>query len=147
MEAAERAGGDFRGRQSAAMIVVDAARQDESWEGVGLDVRVDDDPEPLAALRRLIDIREAYGLLRESIAGAREGGVDDAMGLAARACELAPHDQHVAFSAALVRAHSGDVAPLRAMIEARPGNRVYVDWLQAHGESQLSDEALAQLRG
>jgi uncharacterized Ntn-hydrolase superfamily protein len=145
MEAAERAGGDFRGRQSAAMIVVDAAAQDEGWQGVKLDVRVDDDPEPLAALRRLIDIHEAYGLMRESVTAGKEGRVGDAVSMAARACELAPHDQHVAFTAAVLRAHSGDPGPLRDMIDRKPGNRTYVEWLQAHGESQLSDEVLAQL--
>ena len=145
MEAAERAGGDFRGRQSAAMIVVAADPQDESWQGVDLDVRVDDDPEPLAALRQLIDMHDAYRLMRESVSAAREGRFGDSAGLAARACELAPHDQHVAFNAALLRAHGGDVEPLRAMIERRPGNRVYVEWLQAHGETQLDAAVLAQL--
>ena len=147
MESAERAGGDFRGRQSAAMIVVDADAQDEGWQGVDLDVRVDNDPEPLAALGRLIDIRDAYRLVHDSVTAAREGRFGDSMGLSARAGELAPHDQHVAFSAAVLRAHGGDAGPLRDMIDRAPGNRVYVEWLQAHGESQLSDEVLSQLGG
>jgi uncharacterized Ntn-hydrolase superfamily protein len=60
LDAAEAQGGDLRGRQSAALLVVPATGP--AWTRT-FDVRVDDHPEPLVELRRLTDMRRAY--LRE----------------------------------------------------------------------------------
>jgi len=55
LDAAQAAGGDIRGMQSAALIVVDAASS--GVDGIGrLDRRVDDSPMPLAELRRLVEL-------------------------------------------------------------------------------------------
>jgi uncharacterized Ntn-hydrolase superfamily protein len=62
LEAAEEAGGDWRGRQAAGLLVVPAEGQ--AWETV-TDVRVDDHPEPLGELRRLLDLDEGYTAIRE----------------------------------------------------------------------------------
>jgi uncharacterized Ntn-hydrolase superfamily protein len=78
MRAAEAAGGDFRGRQSAALLVVEADVRDESWEGVAVDVRVDDDPEPLYRLERLLDVSEAYAAMRAGTAAAKSGDLGEA---------------------------------------------------------------------
>src|SRR4051812_13270962 len=57
LEAAEAEGGDVRGRQSAAMVVVPA--EGEAWRA-RVDLRVEDHPEPLAELRRLLGLQRAY---------------------------------------------------------------------------------------
>jgi uncharacterized Ntn-hydrolase superfamily protein len=57
LDAAEAEGGDIRGRQSAALLVVPATGS--AWEHT-IDVRVDDHPEPLVELRRLVAMRKAY---------------------------------------------------------------------------------------
>lgn len=59
LDAAEAEGGDIRGRQSAAMVIVGADATAQPWERV-IDVRVDDHAEPLVELRRLVDMRRAY---------------------------------------------------------------------------------------
>ena len=60
LDAAEAAGGDFRGRQAAGLVVVGAEREDEpSYQRV-FDLRVDDHPEPLRELRRLHTLGAAY---------------------------------------------------------------------------------------
>jgi len=46
LEAAERAGGDLRGGQSAALIVVSSEFDPDPWKGVLVDLRVDDQPPP-----------------------------------------------------------------------------------------------------
>jgi uncharacterized Ntn-hydrolase superfamily protein len=63
LEAAEAAGGDFRGRQAAAVLVVDAESAGKPWDERVSDLRVDDHPEPLQELRRLLQKEEAYRLL------------------------------------------------------------------------------------
>jgi uncharacterized Ntn-hydrolase superfamily protein len=60
LEAAEREGGDIRGRQSAALIVVTGKPTGQSWTDRVFDLRVDDNPEPLKELRRLLVLQRAY---------------------------------------------------------------------------------------
>jgi uncharacterized Ntn-hydrolase superfamily protein len=60
LDAAQGAGGDIRGKQSAALIVVNAKSTGRPWQDKLFDVRVDDDPQPLAELRRLVALQRAY---------------------------------------------------------------------------------------
>jgi uncharacterized Ntn-hydrolase superfamily protein len=75
LEAAEAAGGDIRGRQSAAILVVGGERSDRPWEGVRVDLRVEDDPDPLPELRRLLAVHRAYEKLGE-VLELRDGPTD-----------------------------------------------------------------------
>jgi uncharacterized Ntn-hydrolase superfamily protein len=61
LEAAEKEGGDIRGRQSAAILVVKAKSSGRPWEDRIFDLRVEDHPDPLGELRRLVRVRRAYG--------------------------------------------------------------------------------------
>lgn len=60
LDAAQAAGGDIRGRQSAAMIVVTGKPTGLAWKDRTFDLRVDDSPEPLQELRRLVKLQRAY---------------------------------------------------------------------------------------
>ena len=60
LEAAQAEGGDIRGKQSAAMLIVSGEPTGKSWQGKIVDLRVDDHPEPLKQLKRLIRINRAY---------------------------------------------------------------------------------------
>ncbi len=60
MEAAEAAGGDIRGRQSAAILVVRGEPSGEPWRDRLFDLRVDDHSDPLGELRRLVTLQRAY---------------------------------------------------------------------------------------
>jgi uncharacterized Ntn-hydrolase superfamily protein len=60
LDAAQAAGGDIRGKQSAALIVVNAKTTGRAWQDRLFDLRVDDDPQPLAELRRLVALQRAY---------------------------------------------------------------------------------------
>ena len=60
LDAAQKAGGDIRGKQSAALVVVGRTGTGKSWQDRIFDVRVDDHAEPLAELRRLLAIHRAY---------------------------------------------------------------------------------------
>jgi len=61
LDAAEHAGGDWRGRQAGGILVV--AAEGKAWERE-VDVRVDDHADPLGELRRLVRLREAYRSMR-----------------------------------------------------------------------------------
>jgi uncharacterized Ntn-hydrolase superfamily protein len=60
LDAAEAEGGDIRGRQSAALVVVKARSSGRPWADRLFDLRVEDHPQPLAELRRLVRLQRAY---------------------------------------------------------------------------------------
>jgi uncharacterized Ntn-hydrolase superfamily protein len=60
LDAAQAAGGDIRGRQSAAIVVVTGKPTGQPWRDRIFDLRVDDSPEPLKELRRLVTLQRAY---------------------------------------------------------------------------------------
>ena len=60
LDAAQAVGGDIRGRQSAALIVVTGKPTGQAWKDRLFDLRIDDSPEPLRELRRLVTLQRAY---------------------------------------------------------------------------------------
>ena len=121
LDGAEAHGGEGRGRQSAALLVVPA--EGGAWR-TAVDLRVDDDPEPLVALDRLLDLHDAYELATLGDDRAGEGRHDEAGDAYARASALAPDNHELLFWAGLAAAQAGDM-PLalervRRAIELRP---------------------------
>ena len=100
LEAAEAAGGDFRGRQAAAVLVVDAQSAGKPWDERVSDLRVDDHPEPLHELRRLLLKEEAYRRLnRLGPDDPSEEVYDAARAAGIEADELLWHDVVLAWKA------------------------------------------------
>jgi uncharacterized Ntn-hydrolase superfamily protein len=60
LDAAQEVGGDIRGKQSAALIVVSGKPTGRPWADYVFNLRVDDSPEPLEELRRLVNLQRAY---------------------------------------------------------------------------------------
>jgi uncharacterized Ntn-hydrolase superfamily protein len=120
LDAAERAGGDARGRQSAALLVVPA--EGEPWQTL-VSLRVEDHPAPLPELRRLLALHEAYALADDADALVGAGRHGEAAALYERASELAPGNHELRFWAGLGIAQ-GDLEEgaerVRAVIEEEP---------------------------
>jgi uncharacterized Ntn-hydrolase superfamily protein len=109
LDAAEEAGGDFRGRESTTLVVVPGDREEEPWQRV-FDLRVDNHPEPLHELRRLHGIAAAYRRRRDFDA---QTNVEEEVELA-RAAGL-PEDQ-VALTAAVAAVARGDLGEAAARL-------------------------------
>ena len=109
LEAAEVEGGDIRGRQSAAMLVVSGTGTGRPWNDRLLDIRVEDSPEPLIELRRLIRIKRAYAADSEADRLDEAGDAAAANAKRAEAFELAPENVELRFWAGLAMATSGDL--------------------------------------
>ena len=113
LDAAEEAGGDIRGRQSAALLVAPGERggvvgADRTW-----DLRVDDNPEPLAELRRLVKIKRAYDV--GFLAGdPSEESIDLAL---AEVEEATGGNLEMAFWAALTLAGTGRLEHARRLLD------------------------------
>jgi len=89
LEAAQAAGGDIRGKQSAALIVVSGDRTAAPWERI-FDLRVEDHPDPLGELGRLLRVARAYNAATEGDNFLTAGDVDRALGSYRRASEILP---------------------------------------------------------
>ncbi|HEX5759767.1 MAG TPA: DUF1028 domain-containing protein [Thermoanaerobaculia bacterium] len=97
LEAAEAEGGDVRGRQSAALVVVRAKSTGEPWRDRLVDLRVDDHPQPLAELRRLLTLHRAYDAMNLGDEALAEGKNDAALAHYTRASQLAPEIAELPF--------------------------------------------------
>jgi uncharacterized Ntn-hydrolase superfamily protein len=109
LEAAEAEGGDIRGKQSAAMLVVRGDPTGRSWEDRIIDLRVEDSPEPLPELRRLLDIRRAYDADTEADKLDEAGDAAGAKAKRVEAMALAPDNVELRFWAGIATAQAGDV--------------------------------------
>jgi uncharacterized Ntn-hydrolase superfamily protein len=122
LDAAEAEGGDIRGRQSAAILVVPGSG--EPWESL-VSLRVEDHPAPLVELRRLVELHDAYALAGRADELVNEGRHDEAARLYGEASELAPDSHELRFWAGLGAAQAGDLdaalGHVRAAIAMQPG--------------------------
>ena len=109
LEAAEAEGGDIRGKQSAAMLVVTGSPTGRSWEDRIIDLRVEDAPEPLPELRRLLRIRRAYAASNDADRLAERGDQQGARQMIDAAIGLAPEIGELKFWAGLDIAGTGDL--------------------------------------
>lgn len=107
LEAAEREGGDIRGRQSAALLVVRGESTGNSWEDRLIDLRVDDHPEPLRELRRLLQLHRAYDAMNLGDEAFASGEVDKALAHYSRGAELAPEVTELPFWKAVTLVAAG----------------------------------------
>jgi uncharacterized Ntn-hydrolase superfamily protein len=129
LEAGQAAGGDRRGQQSAAVVVERAGARDEGREGVDrvTDLRVDDHPEPIAELRRLLGIHLRWDVLRRASGRHRPGAYDDGARILAEGLERLGEDATILYDLACYEALAGRredaLAHLRRALELEPAYR------------------------
>ena len=132
LQAAEGEGGDVRGRQSAAMLVVPA--EGEPWQ-TRVDLRVEDHEDPLRELGRLLGLQRAYELAGRADELMAADRAEEAGALYRRAAALAPGSDELLFWAGLALANAGDVEQgvdaVRRAIAAHAGWAVLLDRLSA----------------
>ncbi len=109
LDAAEAEGGDIRGRQSAAMLVVSGRPAGRYWEDRTVDLRVEDSPEPLAELRRLLNIRRAYQTDDVAERLELEGDLLGSLKEREQGVAIAPEMEELAFWAGLQMAMTGEL--------------------------------------
>jgi uncharacterized Ntn-hydrolase superfamily protein len=130
LQAAEEAGGDVRGRQSAALLVVPP--EGGIWQKA-VDLRVEDHADPLAELERLLDLQEAYDMANRADELGSEGRHEEAARAFMRAMELAPDNAELLFWGGLGLAQRDPGAGsglVRRAIEAHPGWRDLLERLE-----------------
>jgi uncharacterized Ntn-hydrolase superfamily protein len=147
LEAGQRVGGDIRGRQSAALLIVKPRSTGRPWAGAdrSFDLRVEDHPEPIVELRRLVRLQRAYTRASRGDDFVAEQKIDEALKEYTEAARLAPEIEELPFWQAVTLASVGreaDAAPIfRAVFEKNP---VWADLVERLPASKIlpNDPAL-----
>lgn len=149
LDAAEAAGGDIRGRQSAAILIVKGQSTGKAWADARFDLRVEDHPNPLDELRRLVQLQRAYQHMNAGDASIEEKNFDAARASYAAAEQLAPNIMEIPFWHAVTLVSSGNLKealPIFARVfEREPVWRDLVPRLVDAGILPDDAEALAQI--
>jgi uncharacterized Ntn-hydrolase superfamily protein len=109
LEAAEAEGGDIRGKQSAALIVVKGKSSGVWWKDRLYDLRIEDHPAPVKEMKRLLNLNKAYNHMNLGDEYLTENKVEEAMQAYTRAMEMYPDNAEMIFWPAVTLAATGNV--------------------------------------
>jgi uncharacterized Ntn-hydrolase superfamily protein len=129
LEAAQAAGGDIRGKQSAAIMVVKRQSSGKPWADRVVDLRVEDHPEPLRELRRLLNLACAYRHMNAGDAAMQQNDIQKALKEYGDAMKIAGDNLEIMFWSALtlaVKGHLGQALPILKKVFSADKNWVEV---------------------
>ncbi|MBX7151420.1 DUF1028 domain-containing protein [bacterium] len=109
LEAAEAVGGDIRGKQSAAILIVKPQSTGRSWADRVMELRIEDHPEPLKELRRLIKVHRAYEYMNRGDLAVEHGDIDGALKEYSAAETMFPDNLEMKFWHAISLVNAGRV--------------------------------------
>lgn len=145
LEAGEAAGGDIRGSQSAAILIVPGTSSGRPWADRSMELRVEDHPDPVAELRRLIRLHRAYEHMNRGDLAVEQGEIEGALAEYGAAEAMVPDNLEMRFWHAVALVNAGRVEaslPLfRSVFEADRSWAELLPRLPASG-TLVADEAL-----
>jgi len=109
LEAAQREKGDIRGKQSAAILIVAAKATGRPWEDRVMDLRVEDSPDPIKELKRLVRVHQAYQHMNAGDAAMEHNDVEGARREYGAAEAMSPENEEMMFWHAVALANAGKV--------------------------------------
>lgn len=109
LEAAQKAGGDIRGQQSAALVVVPGKSAGKPWDERTIDVRVDDSPGPIKELRRLYNVHLAYQHMNDGDLAVEKNDMSTAMKEYNAAMKMFPQNLEMQYWTAVTLANNKQV--------------------------------------
>ncbi len=117
LEAGQAAGGDVRGRQSAAILIVRGVSTGRPWADRVMDLRVEDHPDPIPELHRLVRLARAYRYSNQGDELMADGKIEQALQAYAESARLAPEIKELAFWQAVTLANIGRVQEARGILK------------------------------
>lgn len=106
LQAAQKAGGDIRGQQSAAILVVKGASSGKEWEDRKIDLRVDDHPKAVDEITRVLKVHRAYEHMNKGDMAIEKGNVDRALEEYGAARDMFPNNVEMTYWTAVSLANS-----------------------------------------
>lgn len=125
LEAAQRAGGDIRGQQSAAILVVPGKSEGKPWDERSIDLRVDDNPRPIRELHRLYTVAVAYQHMNNGDLAVEKNNMTEAMNEYNAAMKMFPSNLEMQYWTAITLANNKQVEkalPLLKKVFAKEPN-------------------------
>jgi len=149
LQAAQAAGGDIRGKQSAALIVVGPDLAKEAWNDKRIDLRVDDHEQPLIELERLLKVHRAYEHMNSGDLAVEHQDMELALQEYGAAEKMFPGNLEMKYWKAVALANNGrmeEALPVFKYVFARDANwRELTRRLPASGLLTVSEEGLKQI--
>jgi uncharacterized Ntn-hydrolase superfamily protein len=125
LEAGQNAGGDIRGKQSAAILIVRGEATDKPWEDRLIDLRVEDHPAPIPELKRLLRVFRAYEHMNAGDLAVEKNDIPKALFEYKSAEDLFPENLEMKYWHAVMLANTGRVAeslPVFKSVFRKDGN-------------------------
>lgn len=117
LEAAQGAGGDIRGKQSAAILIVPAKSEGKPWDERTVDLRVDDSPAPVKELQRLYAVQVAYQHMNNGDLAVEKNDMDGAMKEYGAAMKMFPANLEMQYWTAITLANGKKVKKALPMLK------------------------------
>lgn len=109
MEAAQNEGGDLRGKQSASILIVKGKPTEEPWNNIKMELRIEDHPEPIKELKRLINIHRAYEHANKGDHYLELGEMENALKEYKKSAEYYPENPELPFWTAVTLVTAGEL--------------------------------------
>lgn len=149
LEAAQNEGGDIRGKQSAAVLVVSGQPSGKVWLDRKVDLRVDDHEQPLMEIRRLWEVHQAYEYMNQGDLAVEKGDFEHAGELYGRAEAMFPDNLEMQYWHAINLANTGQLKaalPVFKSIFKMDANwKTLTSRLRASGVLTVSAEELEKI--
>jgi len=149
LEAAEKEGGDIRGRQSAAIIVVKGKSTGVWWRDRIYDLRVEDHTAPVPELKRLLKLNKAYNHMNQGDEYMTENKTTEAMKEYSRGMAIYPDNPEMIFWPAVTLASTGkveDSLPLfKKVFDADPNWALLLQRLPKAGQFPNDDKLMKRI--
>lgn len=149
LEAAQSVGGDIRGKQSAAILVVRAQPTGKIWEDRAIDLRIEDHAEPVKEIRRLLKLYRAYEFMNKGDYAVEKNDMKSALEFYGNAEKMFPDNQEMKFWHAVALANNGMVKEslpiFKEVFKANSNWAVLTERLPAVGQLTVSKEDLQRI--
>ncbi|MEO1049060.1 MAG: DUF1028 domain-containing protein [Bacteroidota bacterium] len=149
LQAAQKEGGDIRGQQSAALLVVKAEATGNIWEDRVVDLRVDDHATPVDELKRLLKVHRAYEHMNQGDLAVEHGNMEEAMKEYTAAEEMFPNNLEMKFWHAVTLTNTGqldEALPLYKEVFSKDNNwKILLPRLKPIGLLQVDDKGLEKI--
>ena len=149
LEAAQIEGGDIRGKQSAAILVVRGESTGKVWEDRLIDLRIEDHPEPVQEIKRLLKVYRAYEYMNQGDLAMEKNDVESALRLYGTAEEMFPENLEMKFWHAVSLANIGRIDEAKSIFQtifvSDPNWKVLTERLPGVGLLNVSPENLKKI--
>ncbi len=149
LEAAQEAGGDIRGQQSAAILIVRQEPTGRIWQDRIMDLRVEDHPSPVEELKRLVNLHKAYERVNRGDEYLAGGDLESALREYTAAAALAPENLELLFWQAVSMINVGresEALPLfKKVFKADPNWAILTPRIRASGLLRVDDDTMERI--